>query len=132
MPRTPITIRVVPSRLARASHALIALAVMALLVAYAHPGLWLLGGVTLGSVLISQYRRERGGELRGQPGEAGGAWYWRAQGEAVFRPVTLRCHYLGSWLIGLRLGRESLWLWPDSSERESLRQLRRRLIQLAI
>lgn len=129
MPRTPITIRVVPSRLARGAHWLASLAVLSLLMAYAAAWLWLLGGLMLGAELIRWHRRERGGELRWQPVEFGGGWQWQPQGSPVSQPVVLHCRYLGPWLIGLRVGREMQWLWPDSSDPEALRQLRRWLIK---
>lgn len=37
----------------------------------------------------------------------------------------LRCDYLGPWLIGLYVGKQRLWLWPDSAPSESLREVRK-------
>jgi toxin CptA len=79
----------------------------------------------------------------------GGAWLWHERAHALcgtlevsvmqtgiqgrFRPThgsavetweLLRCDYLGPWLIGLRLGKRRLWLWPDSASAEVLRRVR--------
>ncbi|MEA2119386.1 hypothetical protein [Halovibrio sp. HP20-59] len=37
----------------------------------------------------------------------------------------VRCDYLGPWLIGLYVGKQRVWLWPDSAPAESLREVRR-------
>ncbi|TFH88219.1 hypothetical protein EQG41_04760 [Billgrantia azerbaijanica] len=102
---------------------------MASLLAYAPAWLWLGGGPGLAGLLVWLQRRDRGGELHWLPGEADGGWHWHPAGTAKARAVELRCAYLGPWLIGLRLGRESLWLWPDSSDCGSLWVLRRWLVQ---
>lgn len=130
MPRTPITIRVVPSRLAWGCHGLLGAAVTALLVAYAPAWLSLGGGLGVAALLVWLSSRDHGGELCWLPGdEAQGGWRWRPGRDARARAVELHCVYLGPWLVGLRLGRHPLWLWPDSSDGESLRQLRRWLVQ---
>ncbi|WP_143005082.1 hypothetical protein [Halomonas gudaonensis] len=101
---------------------------MSLLVVYAPPWLWFPGGFALAAMLIRWHRTERGGELRWQPAASGGGWHWQPQGSRESQPVALHCHYLGPWLIGLRMGREMRWLWPDSSDRDALRRLRRWLV----
>ncbi|WP_404342439.1 hypothetical protein [Vreelandella venusta] len=35
------------------------------------------------------------------------------------------CDYLGPWLVGLRIGSQRLWVWPDSLSTTSQRALRR-------
>lgn len=42
-------------------------------------------------------------------------------------PEPLVCTYLGPWLIGLRVGKTAVWLWPDSAPAAQLRLLRREL-----
>lgn len=37
----------------------------------------------------------------------------------------VRCDYLGPWLIGLYVGKQRIWLWPDSAPPERLREVRR-------
>ncbi|MCE8014762.1 hypothetical protein HOP62_01565 [Halomonas sp. MCCC 1A17488] len=128
MPRTPITIRIVPSRLAWGCQWLLALAVTASVLSHA-PG-WL-GLPALGWLLWLGgwlWRGQAHGELQMQP-EAGGGWRWlwrpAAAAEAV--PVRLRCAYRGPWLIALDIERRRTWLWPDSASCEARRQLRRAL-----
>ncbi|WP_280548180.1 MULTISPECIES: hypothetical protein [unclassified Halomonas] len=90
-----------------------------------------LAAVALGGVLVTLARQRPRGELRGTPKAAGGVdWSWRDSAARAWRPVSLRCDYLGPWLIGLRVEGRRLWLWPDSSDTESLRRLRRELLPL--
>ncbi|MBZ0329256.1 hypothetical protein KZO25_02860 [Halomonas sp. ANAO-440] len=129
MPRTPITIRVVPSRLARWVHALLALMLMAMLVGFGNA--WL-AGLGLAWMLLVAWRLEQGhacGELRIVPeGKSGCRWNWWPEAGVERHDVALRCRYLGPWLIALEIDGRSLWLWPDSSSPEALRQLRRWLV----
>ncbi|WP_133484397.1 MULTISPECIES: hypothetical protein [Halomonas] len=90
-----------------------------------------LAGALLGGVLVTLARPRFQGELHGTPKATGGAeWSWRDSAAQAWQPVSLRCDYLGPWLIGLRLDGRRLWLWPDSSDVESLRRLRRELLPL--
>lgn len=91
----------------------------------------MLAAVVLGGVLVTLARQRPGGELRGTPKAAGGVeWSWRDTAAQAWRPVNVRCDYLGPWLIGLRVEGRRLWLWPDSSDAASLRRLRRELLPL--
>lgn len=45
--------------------------------------------------------------------------------EALSEAHQVRCDYLGPWLIGLYVGKQRVWLWPDSAPAESLREVRR-------
>lgn len=131
MPRPPTTIVIATSRLSLAAHGLCAAAVVGLVAVVAPPWTGLLAAGVLGGVLATLARRHPRGELRGTPKAAGGVdWSWRASAVQAWRPVSLRCDYLGPWLIGLRLEGRRLWLWPDSSDAESLRRLRRELLPL--
>lgn len=38
---------------------------------------------------------------------------------------VVRCDYLGPWLIGLYVGKQRVWLWPDSAPSEHLREVRK-------
>ncbi|WP_111414135.1 hypothetical protein [Billgrantia lactosivorans] len=128
MPRTPTTIRVVPSRLAWGCQWLLALAVSASVLVHA-PGwltlpalAWLL---PLGWWL---WRDQPRGELRMLPQPDGGKqWLWRRAAGSEAAPVRLYCPYLGPWLIALDIDRRRRWLWPDSASPEALRELRRLL-----
>ncbi|MFG6160165.1 hypothetical protein ACGTNG_15300 [Halomonas sp. 1390] len=76
-------------------------------------------------------RDRRSGQLRLTPTAAGETiTVWRDHVDEAWRPVSLRCDYLGPWLIGLRVEGQRLWLWPDSSDGDALRRLRRELLPL--
>ncbi|MCG6656277.1 hypothetical protein HOP52_00605 [Halomonas campisalis] len=132
MPTTPITIPVVPSRLVWWSHALLGVAVLAVLARYGSPQLALVAAAWVALMLGYLAYRPLRGELQLVPEQEGkGRWFWRAWPEGECREVVLHCRYLGPWLIALQLGGEgrTLWLWPDSSRREALHRLRRWLVQ---
>ncbi|WP_104201934.1 hypothetical protein [Billgrantia saliphila] len=110
---------------------LLALAIVGALLGYA--SIWLVASGVIWLVALGVWlrRRQPCGELRLVPGpDAGWRWLWRPEGESESQPVTLRCVYMGPWLVGLVLDGRSLWLWPDSAPREALRQLRRALIRV--
>ncbi|WP_445006126.1 hypothetical protein [Halomonas mongoliensis] len=101
---------------------------MALLLAPLWLGALLL--VAILAVILHVLRGRPSGALRALPlADDGLRWEWCDPGDTAWRPVTLRCDYLGPWLIGLRLDARRLWLWPDSSSAASLWQLRRLLVQ---
>lgn len=108
-----------------------ALGVVSLLGALA-PWWWSLAGAgLLAGVVLAAARRRPRGQLRLTARRGGPpAWAWRDRPQEEWREMPLACDYLGPWLIGLRLGRRRLWLWPDSSDAESLRRLRRALVTL--
>ncbi|MDR9440800.1 MAG: protein YgfX [Halomonas sp.] len=131
MPRPPTTITIVTSRLSLAAHGLVAGAVAGLMSAVAPPWAGVLAVVVLGGVLVTLARQCPRGQLRITPKAAGGVeWSWRDSAAQAWRSVSLHCDYLGPWLIGLRVEGRRLWLWPDSSDTESLRRLRRALLPL--
>ena len=51
-----------------------------------------------------------------------GRWL-QSNGELSF-PYTIRCTYLGPNLIGLNVGGQTVWLWPDSAPYSAQRELR--------
>lgn len=63
---------------------------------------------------------EHAGRIQGQ-------WYGDTERATPVR--ALRCDYLGPCLMGINVGGERLWLWPDSAPREAQRELRRLLLQ---
>ncbi|MDZ7853154.1 MAG: protein YgfX [Halomonas sp.] len=131
MPRPQTTIAIVTSRLSLAAHGLLAVSVVGLMAVVASPWAGMLAALVLGGVLLTLARYCPRGELRGTPKAAGGVvWSWRDSADQAWRPVSLRCDYLGPWLIGLKVEGRRLWLWPDSSDAESLRRLRRELSPL--
>nr|WP_273191327.1 hypothetical protein [Halomonas sp.] len=46
------------------------------------------------------------------------------QSEDLCDTGQVRCDYLGPWLIGLYVGKQRVWLWPDSAPRKGLREVR--------
>lgn len=53
---------------------------------------------------------------------------WLQSNGELSHPQPLKCHYLGPFLIGLKVGGEHLWLWPDSAPANAQRELRRYLL----
>ncbi len=47
------------------------------------------------------------------------------QSEELGDEKQVRCDYLGPWLIGLYVGKQRVWLWPDSAPQQRLREVRR-------
>ncbi|SEL45780.1 protein YgfX [Halomonas daqiaonensis] len=131
MPRLPTTIAIATSRLSLAAHGLMAAPVVGLVAVVAPPWAGVLAVMVLGGVLVTLAMQRVRGELRGIPKVTGGVvWCWRDKAGQAWRPVSLHCDYLGPLLIGLRVEGRRLWLWPDSSDAESLRRLRRELLPL--
>lgn len=46
------------------------------------------------------------------------------QGQVLGKAHQVRCDYLGPWLVGLYVGKQRVWLCPDSAPQESLREVR--------
>ena len=131
MPRPPITITIATSRVAFAAHALLAIAVAGLVSVAALPWAGIAAACLMAGAMVAVARRRRTGQLRlatAGSGETSAAW--RDHPDEAWRPVALRCDYLGPWLIGLRVEGRRLWLWPDSADGEALRRLRRELLPL--
>jgi toxin CptA len=130
MPRTPTTIRVVPSRLAWCSQALLALMVTAAVLYHAPDWLMIPALAWLGPLGWWLWHGQVRGELHMLPEPNGGwCWLWQPASVAEAQPARLRCTYLGPWLIALELDGRRTWLWPDSAPHQALRQLRRALAQ---
>ncbi|TVP44211.1 MAG: hypothetical protein EA345_15930 [Halomonas sp.] len=57
-----------------------------------------------------------------------GGQHGSAKSDAVLSDeYPVRCDYLGPWLIGLYIGKQRVWLWPDSSPSNNLREVRKLL-----
>lgn len=120
-------------------HLLLALAVVGLASSFAGFLYGLVSAVLMAVLLVLMGVNQPRGELRvihrGSVrgsfwGEEESDWAWRDGPGDPWRSVRLDCNYLGPWLLGLRLDGRRLWLWPDSSDRDALRALRRELISL--
>ncbi|WP_306462162.1 protein YgfX [Onishia niordana] len=130
MPKPPVTISIVPSSLAFGFHLGVALGVLLVSMAYALPWLSATAALCLGLV-VWRYARRRNERWRlrfVEQGETGGEWQVQRRADTEWRPCSLGCEYLGPWLVGLRLAKEPLWLWPDSLSKEEGRALRRLLL----
>lgn len=117
-------------------HLLLAMGVVGLVFGFAGllPGL--IAALLMGTLLVRVDVGRPRGELRGiHRGSGRGSgecdWTWRESPGSPWRSVRLECDYLGPWLVGLRLDGRRLWLWPDSSDRDALRALRRELVSLS-
>ncbi|MFG6177743.1 hypothetical protein ACGTN6_10895 [Halomonas sp. THAF12] len=131
MPRPPVTITIEPSRASLLAQCLVALGVVGWLGVHAPGWVTLLAASSLAAMLFLDVQRRPAGQLRHQLRDGTvSQWFWREADGHEWREMTLSCDYLGPWLIGLRLDGRRLWLWPDCSDAESLRQLRRALVSL--
>ncbi len=130
MQRAPTAWNIVPSRLYLLVHVLLALAVVGVVWRYAALTLSVAATLVLVAVLVRvAYRRPRC-QLRAALQPSGEFfWSWRETEGKAWQPITLRCDYLGPWLIGLRVNGRRLWIWPDSCSACARWELRRHLIQ---
>ncbi|WP_345741695.1 protein YgfX [Halomonas alimentaria] len=130
MPRAPTACRIGRSRLALLVHLLPVAAVAGLLATVLALWWWLPVALGLGAITFWCVRDQPQGELSAEALPGGGLqWKWRDAGDTAPRPVSLRCDYLGPWLVGLRLNGRRLWLWPDSCSPSAHRELRRYLVR---
>ncbi|WP_386078699.1 hypothetical protein ACFIOZ_13795 [Vreelandella sp. F11] len=72
--------------------------------------------------LISAIPEVQGRWLREAPSAEGAL---AQQSEEWGDENQVHCDYLGPWLIGLYVGKQRVWLWPDSAPQQSLREVRR-------
>lgn len=134
MLKLPIILPIAPSRYWL-------LAQCTLLIGLALVGYWVLGGlivVTLmllvGGVSWRAYIRQPSGLLCLTSTASVIYAQWQPlgdQSQQVKSEPTLseqhhvRCDYVGPWLIGLYVGSQRVWLWPDSASPEYLREVRK-------
>ncbi|CBV42749.1 protein YgfX [Halomonas elongata] len=129
MPRAPVTIPIAASRLSLGLHTGLGVGVVGVLGWWAPAWLAAVGALVVIGVLVRVAQCAPRGELRFTPrDDAPPHWSWRDGRHDEWRDIDLRCDYLGPWLIGLRVGRRRLWLWPDSADPARLRELRRALL----
>ncbi|WP_148254872.1 hypothetical protein [Aidingimonas lacisalsi] len=70
--------------------------------------------------------RQTGWQLQWRPeGVAGGGWHQRLDNDSLWHPAHVECHYLGPWMMGIKIDGRLRWLWPDSATAAELRTLRR-------
>ncbi|EGP20272.1 hypothetical protein [Halomonas sp. TD01] len=76
-------------------------------------------------LLSREYRYQPAGELRViKSGYQLSAQWLSGDGE-LENEQPVKADYVGPWLIGLHVGPQRLWLWPDSLPAHSQRALRR-------
>ena len=125
MLKPPITLLIARSKLAGGLCGALVLG-LAILAGWAI-GHWL-GGLTLSigmALVYCSYSAQPCGalQLTKNGSQIEGCWLL-ATGEAG-ATLGVSCDYLGPWLVGLRMGSQRLWLWPDSLPGDSQRALRR-------
>lgn len=127
MLKRPVTINIAPSRWALAVSVSLAVATCLTVGHYGPPWLTAAAVVAFCAATIREWRRGERWRLRWVPGIEGG-WQRCLGAEEAWHPVPLHCHYLGPWLIGLRVAGHRHWLWPDSASFDERRELRRVLL----
>ncbi|MGP8290107.1 protein YgfX [Vreelandella zhanjiangensis] len=130
MQKTPITLPIAPSKVAALLQFGLALGLCSLcywVLSGWGLGLWISSGVTLlaGFLLWRAYYAQASGVLYLAKRDDHLYGHWQQPYGELSDELVVRCDYLGPWLIGLWVGPERLWLWPDSLPRHSHRMLRR-------
>ncbi len=125
MLKPPITLLIARSKLSGGLHGMLTLG---LAVAFGWvASLWVWAVVLVGGLWLvyRAYVAQPCGvlQLTDTGSQVEGCWLMRA-GE-VGPSVGVVCDYLGPWLVGLRIGSQRLWVWPDTLSDSSQRALRR-------
>ncbi|WP_249977199.1 hypothetical protein [Vreelandella olivaria] len=89
--------------------------------------LWVVAGIALimACVLWRQYKAQPVGTLQLMKNGSRLSGRWVLMGGELEEEQSVRCDYVGPWLLGLYVGPQRLWLWPDSLPPHSHRALRR-------
>ncbi|MGO2263606.1 MULTISPECIES: hypothetical protein [Halomonas] len=125
MQKTPIILPIVPSKTAGLLHSGLAMGLCSL--SYWVLGLWVGSGITfvISLLLWRTLHRQVHGVLYLSKRDTAIYGRWRKPYGELSDEVVVRCDYLGPWLVGLWVGPQRLWLWPDSFSRHHHRLLRR-------
>lgn len=125
MPKPPITLPIARSKYQSACHSALALG-LCIVSSWVVP-LWLAVSLALciAYVVWRQYQAQPNGDLQlvKNGAQLSGRWLLASGELGDERPV--HCDYIGPWLLGLHLGPQRVWLWPDSLSAHSHRELRR-------
>lgn len=125
MPKPPITVLIARSKYPCLLHGGLATGLW-VLVMWLMP-LWL--GVGCACVLGYLVRRQYLAQFKGaaQFSQRGDQLYarWLLPKGELGAEQPVRCDYVGPHLLGLYIGPQRLWLWPDSAPAHSHRALRR-------
>ncbi|SNY95510.1 hypothetical protein [Halomonas sp. hl-4] len=125
MPKTPIILPIVRSKLwwALQSGLLLGLALICLIVMG-----WLAGALVVlvgGIYLWRSFKQLPSGMLYLLPQAEGPLGRWLLPQGDLDDALVVHCDYLMPWLIGLQVGQQRVWLWPDSVPPEEHRAVRR-------
>lgn len=124
MQKTPIILPIAPSRYASLLQAGLTLGLCSLI--FYVLGSWAGSGVSVLAAFLLW--RSVGAQPKGVlylvSADKGMTARWRLAYGELGNEQLVRCDYLGPWLVGIWVGPERLWLWPDSLPRESHRLLR--------
>ncbi|MGM0833159.1 hypothetical protein M0220_01810 [Halomonas qinghailakensis] len=125
MQKLPITLLIARSKIQSAFHALLAVGLCAM--AAWLIGLWvaILSALVALLLLSREYRYQPTGELRVVKSDYQLSAQWLSEEGELENEQPVNADYVGPWLIGLRVGPQRLWLWPDSLPAHSQRALRR-------
>ncbi len=125
MQKPPITLPIARSSVASGVYAALLMGCMLLLMLLVS-AVWVGVAVVAGVALWwTSHCRQPTGSL--QLVHTGQHWVgsWLLPTGEIGPEQPLRCDYLGPWLVGLRVGRQRIWIWPDSLSAAEQRQLRR-------
>ncbi|WP_232318753.1 protein YgfX [Halomonas sp. GT] len=125
MLKIPTTLLIARSKIQCAFHAFLAFGLCALTAWLVSLWIALLAAAAAILLLGREYRYQPIGELRiSKNGNQLSAQWLSEEGELENeQPVT--ADYVSPWLVGLHVGPQRLWLWPDSLPAQSQRSLRR-------
>ncbi|WP_246009154.1 hypothetical protein [Vreelandella nanhaiensis] len=125
MQKTPIILPIALSKYASLLQAGLALGLC--LLSFCVLGSWVGSGVSIVAALLlwrSIYAQPKG-VLYLTNADNAMIGRWRLPYGELGDEQLVRCDYLGPWLVGIWVGPQRLWLWPDSLPRDSHRLLRR-------
>ena len=125
MQKLPITLHIARSNLQCAFHASLAFG-LCVVVAWL-VSLWIAVPAAIAAALLlcRQYRDQPAGALVVVKSGDQLSAQWLSPGGELGSEQPVKADYVGPWLIGLYVGPQRLWLWPDSVPAYSQRALRR-------
>lgn len=125
MPKPPIILPIARSKSQSVFHAALGLG-LCVAASWVVPLWFVVGlGLCVAFVLWRQYLAQPEGvlQLTKHGSQLSGRWLL-VEGE-LGKELPVRFDYVGPWLLGLYVGAERLWLWPDSLPGASHRAVRR-------
>ncbi|MFC7369853.1 hypothetical protein [Vreelandella zhaodongensis] len=125
MQKIPITLLIARSKIQCAFHAALALSLCATAAWLLSPLLAILIAGAAALLLRREYRQQPTGALVVSKSDHQISAQWLSQSGELGNEQPVNADYIGPWLIGLYIGPQRLWLWPDSLPSQSQRALRR-------